>query len=184
MMSRQTTAALLAAALSGCAVLQPPALEQAPAPEVEAQPPETGVPVEAPPPAKVEGRALRSDVDQLLDYFQRVRRLSGTELGREQEGARRAFSRSGSDFDRVRLAMALSLPNAAAQDETRALELLEPVLKNRASNLNALAYLMSAYVQEQRRLGANAQAMQRKLDQLRSMERSLIERERTGKSRP
>lgn len=173
--------ALVAAALAGCAILQAPAPEQEsePAPEVEAPAPEPAVPS-----ARVDGRATRSDVEVLLDYFQRVRRLSGAELGREQESARRSFNRSGSEFDRMRLALALAPPGVAAQDESRALELLEPVVNNRSSPLHALAYLMSAFLHEQRRLGANAQAMQRKLDQLRTMERSLIERERTGKNRP
>lgn len=176
-MSSRYLVAFCAAVLAGCTVL-PPA---EPTPEPEGVP-EVEIPVV--PPAEREIRVPRSDIELLLGYFQRVKKLSGAELGREQEGARLAFGRSGSDFDRVRLAMALAVPNAAGGDEPRAVELLDPLVRNRGSNLHALAYLLSAFVQEQRRLGASVQGMQRKLDQLRSMERSLIEREQAGKKRP
>jgi hypothetical protein len=177
----------------GCALLQPPpepALEselppaveiQAPPAEVPALPPVAAIP--APPPAPVTP-APRSEVELLLEYFQRARELSGTELAREQERARSSFQRTGSDYDRMRLAMMLALPNAAGADEARALELLEPMVKNRSAALHPLAYMMSAFVHEQRRIVTNAQAMQRKLDQLRSLERTLIEREQAGQRRP
>jgi hypothetical protein len=168
---------LLVAMLAGCAILQPPAPEPPPEPE----PPAVETP--APPAAEPVIRAPRSEVELLVEYFQRLRTLPAHELAREQERARGAFARSGSDYDRVRLAMTLALPNAAA-DEARALELLEPVARNRNSALNALAYMVSAFVQEQRRLGANVQGMQRKLEQLRSLERALIEREQAGQRRP
>lgn len=186
MTARTALSVLIAAVLTGCAALQPPApaQESQPEPEPEAEAPAPDVVATVPPPPKVERSARRSDVELLLDYFQRLRRLSGTDLGREQEGARRAFSRSGSEFDRMRFALTLAQPGASVQDDGQALALLEPLVNNRNSALHALAYLVSAFVQEQRRLGATAQGMQRKLDQLRTMERSLIERGRSGKGGP
>lgn len=150
-------------ALAGCAVFKAPEPETPPAPtEVE------------------EIRQPRTELDRLLNYFQRIRKLAGAELGREHDSARLAYTRTRSDFDRLRLAMVLSLPNTGFNNDMRALELLEPMVRNQNSNLHGLAFLMSAFVQEQRRLGGSVQGMRQKLDALKSLERSLIEREQAG----
>jgi hypothetical protein len=157
---RSRLAAILAgcAALAGCTWL--PGLEtKEPAPWVQAG---------APQPA--------SDAESLLIYFQHLRKLSGADLGRELETVRYAYARARSDFNRVRFAMLLSLPNAAFADEGRALELLEPVAKNPGGRLQGLAQLLSTNLQEQRKLNASLQGLQQKLDALKSLERNMIER--------
>lgn len=162
------TIALLAAmllALAGCGVLR----------SIETGGTEPWIKPDMPRPA--------SDLESLLLYFQHVKQLPGVELNKEQEAARQAYSRMRSDFSRVRLAMVLSLPNTAFSDDARALELLEPMIRNQNSTLHSLAFLMNAYVQEKRRLGASAFGMQQKLDALKSLERSLIEREQGGQRR-
>jgi hypothetical protein len=73
--------------------------------------------------------------------------------------------------------MLLTLPGAAAGDDARALELLEPVTRSADSGLRGLALLMTAFLQEQRRLEAGAQGLQQKLDALLSLERSMTGRE-------
>ena len=72
---------------------------------------------------------------------------------------------------------ALLLTLAPAGEEARALELLEPVTRNGESALRGLALLMTALLQEQRRLDANAQGLQQKLDALLTLERSMTGRE-------
>jgi hypothetical protein len=119
-----------------------------------------------------------SEADSLLAYFEYVRKLAAVELGKEHEAARQAFQSARSDFSRVRLAMLHSLPGTAVSDEPRALELLDPVAKNPGAPLHRLAVLLAANLQERRRLDANAQGLQQKLDALRSLERSMIERKR------
>lgn len=119
-----------------------------------------------------------SDVESLLLYFQYIKKLTATDLGREHDTARQAYSRTRSDFNRVRLAMLLVLPNAAFNDDTRALELLEPVAKNQSGQFSGLATLLASHLQERRRLDASAQGLQQKLDALKSLERSMIERQR------
>jgi len=119
-----------------------------------------------------------SNADSLLLYFQHVRNLSSAELGKEYETARQAYAQSRSDFNRIRFAMVLALPGTANGDEGRALELLEPVAKNPNGRLGGLAYLLISHLQERKRLDAAAQGLQQKLDALRSLERSLIERRR------
>jgi phage shock protein A len=93
--------------------------------------------------------------------------------------------------------MALAVPGSPPGEELRALELLDPVVKNQSAALHGIAFLMVAYIQEQRRLFAqvqglqqnnqglqqnvqalqqNVQGLQQKLDALRTLERSLTER--------
>lgn len=179
MIYRYAVLVVLAAVLAGCVALQEPA------PEVEAP-----APVAAPAPdvadtprAGVAVGTVKSELEQLLEYFQRVKSLPGAELGREQESARLAFNRTRSDFDRVRLAMVLALPQAPANGDMRALDLLDPLVKNRSAPLHSLALLMGAFLQEQRRLEAGAQGLQQKLDALKSMERSLLEREQAAQKK-
>ncbi|MBI1991451.1 MAG: hypothetical protein HYS65_17410, partial [Betaproteobacteria bacterium] len=72
-----------------------------------------------------------------------------------------------------------SVSGAAFNDEARALEALEPLLKNPDAALHNLAFMMSAQIQEQRR----GQGLQHKLDALKSLEKSLIERGPGGATR-
>jgi hypothetical protein len=74
--------------------------------------------------------------------------------------------------------MVMALPNTPFADEPRALDLLEPVARNTEGRLSSLAVMLVSQIQERRRLDANAQALQQKLDALKSLERSLIDRKR------
>jgi len=120
----------------------------------------------------------QSEVESLLAYYQQMKGLSGAELGREHETARQAYARSRTEFNRVRFAMMLSLPNTAFSDDGRALELLEPVSRNFNGQLHALASMLVTHLQERKRLDASVQGLQQKLDALKSLERSMIERKR------
>jgi hypothetical protein len=119
-----------------------------------------------------------SDAESLLIYFQYLRRLSGPEVSREHEAARRAYASARTDFNRVRLAMVLALSGYPFTDEARALGLFETVASHEGGRLQGLAALLAAGLQEQQRLAASAQGLQQKLDALRSLERSMIERSR------
>jgi hypothetical protein len=124
-----------------------------------------------------ETRNDAADHGSPLAYHARVSRLAGAELGREQEAARRAYLKARSDASRMRYALALAVPGATAADQTRALETLEPVTRNAASSQHGLALLVTAFLQEQRRLEAQAQGLQHKLDALLELERSMTGRE-------
>ena len=194
-------------ALAGCAA--PPEPEpQAPAPPIVVAPPPAPAvkpppPTVKPPPPMVQPEKAAphvvetrsTEVDVLLADFERMRRLGGPELVRELEAARLAFSQTRSDASRVRLAMLATMQGPG--EETRALELLDPLVKTPGATLHALAFLLSSYIQEQRRLASmaqglqqnvqglqqsnqslqqNVQALQQKLDALRTLERALSER--------
>jgi len=118
------------------------------------------------------------EVEKLLAYFEKVRGLPGADLGREHEVVRQAFLTSRSEFDRVRLALLLSLPGTPFGNEPHALELLEPIARNPDGHLHGLAVLLATNLQERKRLDANAQGLQQKIDALRSLERTMIERKR------
>lgn len=149
-----------AAVVAGCGVLRI-AVPLEPAPWVQA-----GTPQPA------------SDAESLLIYSQHIRKLSGPDVSREHEAARQAYARARTDFNRLRLAMVLSLPGTAFNDAARALDLCDTVAKHNGARLQGLALLLGSHLQEQKRLTANAQGLQQKLDALKSLERSMIERGR------
>ena len=113
------------------------------------------------------------DAAKVLAYYAQVRQLTGQELAREQEGARRALAKTRSDANRLRYALLLTLPGAAATEEPRAQELLELVTRSNDAALRGLALLMMASLQEQRRLETHAQGLQQKLDALLTLERNM-----------
>lgn len=112
-----------------------------------------------------------------LTYYAKLRKLGGAELQREQEAARRAMARSRTDGNRMRYALALTVPGAPAADDNRALEVLEPLTRSAASPLQGLALLMTGLLQEQRRLDGQAQGLQQKLDAMLELERNMTGRE-------
>jgi hypothetical protein len=190
-LSRSVIVALTMTALPGCVLLDEQQDAPVPKPEVVAKP-EIAPPPPAPPaPAPPSPQIQRmNEIDGLLSEFERLRRLTPAELAREQESARQAFNQLRSDASRLRLAMALGVPGNAGTEE-RALEVLDPLVKNPAMSLHGLAFLLAAYIQEQRRLTShmqglqqnvqglqqNVQGLQQKLDALRTLERSLTERD-------
>jgi hypothetical protein len=129
------------------------------------------------PAAVTDLRGDGTDTGAALAYYARARKLSGAELAREQETARRAYVKSRSDVNRMRYALVLAVPGATAADETRALEAMEPLTRNAASQLHGLALLVTAFLQEQRRLDVQAQGLQQKLDAMLELERSMTGRE-------
>lgn len=166
---RMAALAALIALLAGCGTLR----------SMETAVTEPWIKADSPLPA--------SDLDSLLLYFQYLKKLPPNELSQEHDSARQAYARTGSEFNRVRLAMGLSLSNTPFNDESRALALLNPVVKNPRASLHSLAFLLSTYIQEQKKLDASVQnlqqsmsGLQQKLDALKSLERSLTEREQGG----
>ena len=149
---------------AGCALLSEP-----PPPEVEPREPAPWVEPGGPP---------ASDVENLVEYFSYIRKLPANDLAREYDTARQAYNRGRSEHSRLRFAMLLSLPGVPFSDDGRALDVLDPVLRKGNGRYYALAQMLSSHIQEQRRLNASVQGLQQKLDALKSLERSIIERRR------
>jgi hypothetical protein len=139
--------------------------------------PETREPAEPTPWVQPGGRSV-TDVESLVLYFGYIRNLSAADLNREYDAARQAYNRGRLDYNRVRFAMLLSLPNTPFNDDGRALDVLEPVVRKGNGRLYPLAQMLGSHIQEQKRLNASVQGLQQKLDALKSLERSIIERSR------
>ena len=143
-----------------------------PDPQSESTPPSVLVVVE------------QSGAVRALEYFMRVRQRSVRELRLEHDSLRKSFAGSRSDHDRVRLALLLSLPNAPFTDEAQALELLEPLTRDGVNEYQPLAQLLTMLLNEQRRRGNQANALQQKLDRIMALEKELQQRAATPESKP
>lgn len=115
----------------------------------------------------------------LLHYANHVRNLNGTDRERETERQRLAFVRDKSDFRRLQYALALATAEAGANERKQAQQLLEPMLEGRHnSGLTALATLLNAHLfslgQGQKRIDE----LEKKLDAVKDIERSLMRREK------
>ena len=130
--------------------------------------------VEPEPEVKAPVRPAMSDSETLLAYFDYVRKLPAADYAKEVDLVRKLYARVRTDVVRMRYAILLSAPAAGPGDEARAMELLDPVAKSGDAGMRALATLLSAQIQEQRR----AQGLQQKLDALMSLDKSMIERGR------
>ena len=152
--------------VAGCQTVQP--LPEIAEPEIQKP-----APTPAPPP-----QPRVSETENLVSYYTYLRKLPGNDVAREHDAARQAYGRARSDYNGVRLAMVVTLPNTPFYDEPRALDILDPIAKGGDARMAGLAWLLISHIQERRRLDATAHALQQKLDALKSLERSLIERKR------
>lgn len=114
-----------------------------------------------------------TDNERLLAYFDWIQRLAAPELARERETARRALSAEASDAHRLRYALALTASGGAAEGGAKALDILEPVARNRASPQHALALMLRTLLGELRRAETEQAELKRKLDSLKALEKSM-----------
>lgn len=178
-------AALLALVLGACA-LEPPPTTPAPVEEPTATAPEAEAPIlpapvpPAPaPPAPVPAPAVDADesrqVAELLGYYQRVAGLGLEDQKRELATATQAFTRERSNANRVRLALLYSIPGTAMQDDVRAAQLLEPIVAGSGA-VRQFAGLVHAQVIDRQKTQKRADQLKDQVEQLRAIEKQLIER--------
>jgi hypothetical protein len=176
--------------LSACQPLVP-----APAPQPLPELP-TEAPATSPEPRK-------SELDTLLQYYTNVRRMPAAALSREQDSLRSQLLDAPTPLLRAQMAIILSLPNNPGRDYGRALAVIDPLIKEATSRsgssngLHQLAQLLQGLILESRRLESEnrklddnlqntaqklkdeqkqSEALQRKLEQLKSIEKALLER--------
>lgn len=152
-----------------------------------AQAPATPDPAPAPPPAAAEPSAEEREFAALLADLQRYAALPGEEARRELVTQTQLLNRTRSDAVRVRVAVLHTLARQGAQDDQRALQLLDAVVKSNpaAVAMKQLAAVLSAQIAERvravREEQARSEAALQKLEALRAMERSLLrDRLRSG----
>jgi hypothetical protein len=166
---------LIALVAAGCAQLeQPPAPVRGTPAQVPAPAPAPVAPAPAPIPPSAEAEEARQTAE-ILASAQRVATLGAEEQRKELGAATQAFNRDRSNYSRVKLGMLYALPGAAIQDDARALSLLEPVAGGPGA-LKALAGVVHAQVVERGKAQKRADQLKEQLDQLRAVERSIIER--------
>jgi hypothetical protein len=174
--------ALLAAA---CAPL-PPVVEVEPpkaprvtvvAPKPEAPDPQSEAgpmawpPAPAPAPVPDDAKVLA----ELVVAAQRFAALSPDEQKRDYNAANQTYMRERTLPNRLRVALMLSTPGSAVQDDARALTTLEG-LPPGGNALRQFAALLQAQVADRTRTARRADQLKEQLDALRAVERSIIER--------
>lgn len=139
--------------------------------------------------------STRKDAETIetLRYFSRIRGLQSEELSREHAAAILVLTKQKTATNRIKLAFLLCLPNANFRDDARASALLAEVLDDKKENvsLGNLAALLIYQISEQKRQDeryqkANqslkdeqkrADQLEQKLDALKNIEKSIIQRE-------
>jgi hypothetical protein len=140
-------------------------------------------------PAPAGGTTEPTDEQQLasvLSDLQRYGAMNPDEVRREQNAVTQLLARQRTDFNRIRLAVLLTL-SKTPQDDQRAVQLLETVVKSNPGSPAAkqLAAVMQVQVAERMRAVRDEQqkgdAAVKKLEALRNMERDLLrDRIRSG----
>ncbi len=157
-----------------------PVLVEPPRPEVKTEPP-------LPPPPPPEPQ--QTELNRLLMQVESVRKMPATEATRELEQARQAFGRSKTEYNRLLYAVLSLLPSTGGPDEAKAAALLEPMLKDRTTGngLRAFAAFLYFQIAEDRKMEERmreeqkrADSLQEKLDALKEVEKSLIDREQSA----
>jgi len=121
------------------------------------------------------------EIDEVLRYHQRIKKLNAAELNKEYEQTSHSFTLNKSDLNRVQLALLLSLPNTAFRDETAAYNLLKEWAKEpkvAPAGLRGFGVLLSTLLDDMRDKDKRNEALQKKLDAIKSMEKNLLQRDK------
>jgi hypothetical protein len=120
-------------------------------------------------------------------YYAYISTLSASEIVTEYNAASQNFSKSGSNVDRIKLAMLLSLPNTPFHSTTAAIALLKNLPEKPAASshdLNDFVLLLGALLAKQQQTDetladlakalatekAHARSLQEKIDAIKSFE--------------
>jgi chromosome segregation ATPase len=103
---------------------------------------------------------IRSESDSLIDYYLAMRKAPKEKVLREHADANREIQTTPNAFNRIKLALLLSLPVTGLQDSARALNLLQDTIKEEKEEENALrnlANLLQAQLYKETRHDENMQ---------------------------
>lgn len=133
---------------------------------------------------------VTSQVEELMLYYDYLRKQSAVALVKEYDTARQSLAQSRTDMNRIRVALLVALPNAPFHDTAAALGLLNEVskeTKTASPGLRGLASMMAALIAEQQGLSQKlkeeqkrADALQGQVNAIKNMEKNLIRRDRHG----
>jgi hypothetical protein len=174
----------LAGAVVAAAATPPEAPNDAPATALPSTVPE---PVAEPPAPPVATEPTdEQQLASLMSDLQRFGAMNADEIRREQNATTQLLTRQRNDFNRIRLAVLHTLAKTP-QDDQRAMQLLDGVVKSSpgSSGAKQLAAVLQVQVAERMRAVRDEQqkadAAVKKLEALRNMERDLLrDRIRSG----
>lgn len=179
------------ALLTGCSAIPtiPPATISA---EPEQQPCLCPSPPPPPPPSE---SAVTGQMDDMMQYYESLRKLPSPELGKLYERVKQNFAQNKSDANRIRLVLLLTLPQTSFRDIPAAYSLLNESPRdikangsNNSTSLQSFRNLLATFLADQQRLSHNADEashrlkdeqkradmLQHQIDALKSMEKNLI----------
>lgn len=178
--------------LAGCtAAPKRPAPPPAERPRAETTPPER--PATTPPPASMTFDRERHADDELLVYARRLIEMSPENQKKEQAQIMQALGRNKKDsFNRLKAALIYSLAGSRYRDNARALSMIAELQRDKPmeDDLGALVALLKDFVEDRQKLEEQAARLaqkardeqrraddlQLKLDALKNIEKTLIDR--------
>jgi len=182
-------------ALTGCgqAPTKPGAVTKPSEPAKVETPPSVERPQSTPAVIPGMGDRERNADDELLIYAKHFGELSVENQKKEYNQVMQSLSRNKKDFfNRLKAALIYSLPNSRLRDNARAQPLLADLLREKPAedDISALLSILKDFVEERQRIeeGANktaqklkdeqrrADELQQKLDALKNIEKTMIER--------
>ncbi len=144
-----------------------------------------------PPPPVVMQQMPTHDIDELMQYYEQLGKIPASGLAAEYQNASLAYSKTGSDSSRMRLALLLWLPGTSFRNPQTALDLLKtrPITD---PGLHSFADIFGAMLAEQqnsedaqqhleqmlREEKKHSSSLQDKIDAVKKMEKALIHMEK------
>lgn len=189
-------AVAVVALLAGCARKHPPLVDVGLGGPAGA--PATCPSVDQPICAQPAPAQIRSEVDEVMDYYLSFRTKSGSSAKEALETARKDFDANGNETSRLKLALIYWAPNSPFRNDAQVAQLLEPYIRGEGGNareLRSLAHILMGSLELNRRSDSAVQAqvsrlreeqkkseeLQRKLDALKDVERAMIQKDQGGR---
>jgi hypothetical protein len=106
---------------------------------------------------------MQSDADRVARFYERLLAMKSSELAAELDASREAFENDKSELNRLQLALLLSLPGTSFRDDSAAIALLNPFMREmkdkprEGSTLRPLGVLLHSELLELRRADESLQ---------------------------
>jgi predicted RNase H-like nuclease (RuvC/YqgF family) len=137
----------------------------------------------------VPGNTVMSEIDEMMEFYDSIRKQSAPDQGRVYEKAKQSFAQNKSDTNRARLILLLILPNTTFRDVPSALNLLNELRRRDSTSMQGFKTLLTSLLTEQQRLQHHVEELSQKLkdeqkrvetlqsqiDAIKSMEKNLLQ---------
>jgi len=122
-------------------------------------------------------------VSDLVGLYGQVAAMQPEDRRRVYVDATQTFSRNPNSYNRIRVALLASMPGTTFQDDKRAMSLLEPYARSGRSSagpssnkLHQFGAMLHTQLEDRVKALARTEQLQKQLDALRAVERTIIER--------